>query len=111
LTALKTCERLICAYRILGNNYDNTLFKDLIKHCLKKSFTNAAEYADVVLDYIRSTPNIDLSKERFILKNNKYMLYGGEPSREIFLISLLYNNIILNVDYENIDYKKYLEFD
>lgn len=111
LTSLKTSERLLCAYRIMGNNYDRILFKDLIKQCIKKSFINASEYADVVLDYIRSNPDTDLSQQRFILKNNKYMLYGGEPSREIFLIALLYNNIILNVDYQDIDYNKYLEFD
>lgn len=111
LTSLKTCERLLSAYRVISKNCDKALFKSLINHCLKKSFINAAEYSDVVLDYIRSNPNLDLSKQRFNLKNNKYMLYGGEPSREIFLISVLYNNIMLNVNYEDIDYEKYLEFD
>lgn len=110
LTALKTCERLLCAYRVAAEKKETTLFKSLIDHCFKKAFLNASDYAAVVLDYVRSTPGLDLSLERFDLGNNKYMLYAGEPSREIFLISLLYNKIINNEEYGEIGYSTYFDF-
>lgn len=108
LTSLKTCERLLCALRVASSRKEVGLLRDLIKNCIKKAFQNAADYAKVVLDYVHSTPNIDLTLERFNLKNKKYMLYGGEPSREVFLSCLLYNKIMHKVDYKNIPYDKYL---
>ena len=51
----------------------------------------------------------DLSQERFSLKDGKYFLYAGEAVREIFLISLLYMNLVESTAYSNIDYDSYLE--
>jgi hypothetical protein len=110
LTAMKTCERLICAYRTSPPEKERILFRGLIDRCILMAFHRAAEYAGIVLDYIRSTPGLDLTQERFTFEDGTYMLYGGEPSREVFLISLLYQKVVQGVDFGDIDYSRYLIF-
>lgn len=112
LTSLKTCERLLCAYRVHRADKEAVLFKDLINHCMLKALNSSSSHAVKVLRYIASNPKADLSAIRFYVNEEKThdILYAGEASREIFISALLYNRIINNVDYHNIDYDKFFSF-
>jgi len=111
LTGLKTTERLLCAYRITPKHREKKLLRDLIDLFLIQSLKNSASYAKIILDFVDSKPDLDLSQERFFLENDRFMLFGGESTREPFLLSLLYHKIIHGIDYGDIDYKKYLIYD
>lgn len=114
LTGLKTTERLLCARRVdslLNSEKDSSrgLLQDLIRLCFHSSLKKCASYARIILDYVDSNDKLDLSQERFFLEDNKFMLFGGESSREPFLISLVYNKIINGIDYSDIDYSRYFK--
>ena len=109
LTGFKTTERLLCALRVSPQHKENILLRDLIKTCLLKSFHDCSAYSRVVLDFIETNNNLDLSEERFFLKNKKFMLFGGESSREPYLISLLYNKIMNEIEYENPGYEGFFK--
>ena len=109
LTDMKTTERLLCAYKIAKERGGDSFLKDLIASCMQKILKNTAMYADNILDFIAAHPGVDISLSR-IPDNGRYKLYAGEASREIFLISLLYNNIMNEVKYEDIDYRKFFRY-
>lgn len=107
LTDLKTCERLLCAFRAGAPENEVPFLKNLIDHALLRAFHVTAEYAEEILDAIMSTPDVNISAKTFVI-DNRPRNYAGEASREIFLIAILYNKIIRNIDYSNIDYKRFL---
>ena len=109
LTDFKTTERLLSAYRV-GKyiNKDLLLLKDLIDNCIVKAFHNTANYAKKIIKFINDNPNVKLTRKN--LENDKIKLqYSGESVREVFLIALLYNHIINDLDFKNINYQEYLE--
>jgi hypothetical protein len=109
LTALKAIERLLCAYRVAPSSRELILLRELIDRCLLAAFGKAAEYADAVLRHIVSHPGMDLRVQRMPADCAEgYLLFGGEASREVFLIALLYNNIVNGVEYSRIDYGRIL---
>lgn len=109
LTDMKTTERLICAYGIAKSRGGDEFLKKLITDCMYRISQNAAKYAETILDFIGTHPGIDLSLSR-IPDNGRYKLYAGEASREIFFLSLLYNNIVNGVSYEDIDYGNFFDY-
>ncbi|MBN2439813.1 MAG: hypothetical protein JXJ04_00650 [Spirochaetales bacterium] len=110
LTDMKTTERLICAYQITKKQgKEDTFLKNLIRDCMTKVFRNAAQYAETIIEFIETHPEADISLGR-IPDNGRYKLYAGEASRELFLISLFYQNVIRDVKYEEIDYHKFFDF-
>jgi len=109
LTDMKTTERLICAYEIAKKRGGDPFLKNLIIRCMHRIFLNAAKYADHILEFIQSHPEADISLGRIPVEKG-YKLYAGEASREIYLISLLYHNIVNGIRYEDIDYQKYFEY-
>ncbi len=115
LTGLKATERLLCALRVAPKigpeEKELLLLKDLVQLFLKQSFTNCASYSRIILDFVDSRPDLDLAQERFFLEDGKFMLFGGESTREPFLLSLLYSKIVNGVDYADINYGKYLIID
>ena len=76
---------------------------------MNRILKNAANYAHTIIEFIQSHPGVDLSLGR-IPDNGRYKLYAGEASRELFLLSLLYNNIINSVEYEDINYNKFFNY-
>lgn len=109
LTSMKTCERLISAYKISKSNNKQEL-KRIIDLSLIKSFKSASKYANLLFEYILSNPDADLSKERIETKEGKIWFFGGEAAREIFLIALYYNVVVNNADYKSINYKEFFEY-
>jgi len=109
LTDFKTCERLIRAFYIHPNERDSTLFHDLLDHMMFQAFLNSAEYAEKIVDYVDTNPEVDITKNRLSRKNGRPMLYSGEAMREIFLISLLYMYYVEKVDFEYMDYSSLFE--
>lgn len=109
LTDMKTTERLICAYGISKKKGGDDFLKKLIIKCFYRICQNASNYAESILEFISTHPGLDISLSR-LPDNGRYKLYAGEASREIFLISLLYHNIINGVNYEDIDYRKFLKY-
>ena len=109
LTAMKTIERLLCAYRVAPPTRERFLLKELVDRCLLSAFGKASEYADMVLRHIVSHPGIDLGAQRMEAERPEgYLLYGGEASREVFLIALIYNRVINGVEYAELDYGRIL---
>lgn len=109
LTDMKTTERLILAYSILQNKKEKAFLKNLIDKCILQIFKNASEYSENILDFIGNNPGIDMSLAR-LPDGDKFRLFSGEASREIFLISLLYNCFVNNIDFKNIQYDKFFIF-
>ena len=110
LTSMKTTERLLCAYRVSPKRKDKILLKDLIKHCVLEALKKSSIYSNKILDYVENNQKLDLIQEKFPLNKNDFLLWGGESSREIFLLALLYNKIINNIDYADIEYHDFFIF-
>jgi hypothetical protein len=109
LTDMKTTERLLSAYALSKNGKPDKVLRELIEKCMYTLFRNASKYADDMLNFISAHPEADLSLPR-IPDGKRYRLYAGEASREPFLISLLYNRIVNDTRYEDMEYEKYLAF-
>jgi len=109
LTDMKTTERLISAYPLITNKEIRSNLKDLIHRCLVRIAKGATKHSLTILDFLKSHPSTDLRDECFYL-NGKRLLYAGEPSREVFFISLLYHKFVLGTDYHDIDYARFLRY-
>jgi hypothetical protein len=110
LTDMKTTERLLCAYNVKKRQGKEDVFlKQLIFDCINQILMNAAQYAENIIEFIETHPEADLSLGR-IPDKGRYKLYAGEASRELFFLSLLYNNIINGIEYKDINYRKFLQY-
>lgn len=109
LTDMKTTERLISAYPLITNKETQSNLKGLIHQCLVQIAKGAAKYSLTILDFLKSHPLTDLRNESFYLKG-KRLFYAGEPSREVYFISLLYNRFILGTDYQDTDYARFFKY-
>ena len=104
LTALKTCERLLCAYRIDDRHPRvKASLLALIHSSLASSFDRAREYAVEVLAAVDANPGVDLSQPKVEI-GGRIFLYAGESSREPLLAALLYRNMVTDVEYGDTDY-------
>jgi hypothetical protein len=112
LTSLKTCERLLCALRVAPPEKETVLLRDLIERSMHQALCSASPYARKVRQHIAENPHADLAAVRFFLDEAKTqdLLYASEAAREVFLASLLYNRIVNDVPYRQIDYAKHLKF-
>ena len=104
MTAFKTCERLLSAYRIDSRHprVRATLLA-LIHKALVKSFDQTRKYGEETLAMVDAHPNLDLSQPKLELQE-RTVLYAGEASREPLLIALLYRNMVQGVPYRDTDY-------
>jgi len=116
LTDMKTCERLLCAYKLITENeiegygdQEKKSLRRLIDNCAYSILQHAAQYGDQVLVFVDEHPDVDLAKGR-IESNGKVILYGGEASREPFLFALLYLNFVEKVPFRKIDYTRFLSY-
>jgi hypothetical protein len=109
LTDMKTTERLISAYPLITNKEIKSNLKDLIHRCLVQINKGATNHSLTIFDFLKSHPSADLRNESLYL-NGRRLLYAGEPSREVFFISLLYNKFILGTDYQDIDYTRFFKY-
>jgi hypothetical protein len=112
---MRTIERLLCAY-IVGEkiNMDTNYIKDLINEKLYLLFKYLSISNEELIAYINKL-DLDLSDESLLFinekeKNRLLKKYSAESSRELFLLALLYNNIINKVDYKDIEYNKFLDY-
>ncbi len=109
LVDIKAIERLISAYSLTTNKEMQSNLKDLINHCFVQAAHDAAKYNRMVLKYFKSHPSSDM-RFLFIHPDNRRTVYGGEASREVYFISLLYNKFILGTDYQDIDYARFFDY-
>lgn len=109
LTDMKTTERLISAYPLITDKKIKSNLKDTIHRCLVRIAKGATQHSHTILDFLKLHPSTDLRSESLYSKG-KRMLYAGEASREVYFISLLYNKFLLGIDYQNIDYARFLKF-
>jgi hypothetical protein len=109
LVDMKTIERFISAYSLITNKEMQSNLKDLIDRCLVQAVHNATKYNRVILEYFKSHPSTDM-RSVLIYRNDIPKWYGGEGSREMYFLSLLYNKFILGTDYSDIDYARFFEY-
>jgi len=102
LTALKTCERLLCAYRTLGGAEDGKLLA-LLNRSLARSLEKTRDYGRKVLDIVEHRPELDLSLPKIQL-GAKQILFSGEANREPLLAALLYQRMVKGIPYSETDY-------
>jgi hypothetical protein len=102
LTALKTCERLLCAYRVspVAAQWD---LRGAVHRVLVKSLEQAQRYAQDVLDLAARHPHLDWSQPKFRL-GSQTVLFCGEACREPLLAALLYQNIVRGIPFAETDY-------
>ena len=112
LTALKTCERLLCGLRVAPDGTDTRLLRDLVERSVHAAFRAATPHANKVRQYVAEHPEADLAAIRFFTNKEKTrdILCAGEAARECFLLSLLYNRIINDVPYADVDYARVLRY-
>jgi hypothetical protein len=108
MTAFKTCERLLSAYRIDRRHprVKATLLA-LIHKALVRSFDQTRNYSEDTLATVDAHPNLDLSQPKLEL-GNRTVLYAGEASREPLLIALLYRKMVQDVPYRDTDYSLFV---
>ncbi len=109
LVDMKTIERFISAYSLTTSKEMQSNLKDLVNRCFVQTAHDAAKHNRMVLKYFKSHPSSDM-RSIFIYPNNRREVYGGEASREVYFISLLYNKFILGIDYRDIDYARFFEY-
>lgn len=102
LTAFKTCERLLCAYRTLDGEEHEELRK-LLDQSMARSLSKTREYACKVLNIVKEHPRLDLSQPKLQI-GDKQILFSGEASREPLLASLLYQHMVRGTPYLKTDY-------
>lgn len=113
LTALKTCERLLCALRVQPDAIIEGLpLADLLQRSALRALALAANHARRVREQIATTPGLDLAAIRFFTdpSHTRDLLYAGEASREPFLWALLHGRIVDGRPYDQIDYGEFLDF-
>ena len=104
MTAFKTCERLLSAYRIDRRHPRvRAALLALIHKALARSLDQTRKYAEETLATVDAHPNLDLSQPKLEL-GDQTVLYAGEASREPLLIALLYRNMVQDVPYGDTDY-------
>jgi hypothetical protein len=116
LTSMKAIERLIMAYSILKDIKNAQSLKSIINKCFLKLFIKISDDSENKINFIKSNPKIDISQKKFtqtIKESNnqvKEIIYAGEGSRELFLLSSLYSFLINKINFNKINYSKYLMF-
>ncbi len=108
-TDMKTIERLISVYSLTTNKVMQNNIKDLINHCFVQTAHDTAKYNRHVREYFRSHPSTDM-RSVYIYPDDFRQWYGGEASREVYFISLLYNKFILGIDYRDINYARFFGY-
>ena len=111
LTSLKTIERLLMAYTLGPLENEKTFLKELINNALVQIFQNITVYSQKILNMIQNNPQIDISQLKLNIpgKDDQSMMYAGEASRELFLIALIYNKVIMDTDYKDIRYGAFFQ--
>ena len=113
LTALKTCERLLCALRVQPDAATRGLsLPELLQRSVHGALARAAVHAQTLRKHIAQTPGLDLAAIRFFTDaaHTRDLLYAGEASREPFLWALLHAHVIDGRPYGEIDYGEFLDF-
>jgi hypothetical protein len=106
---MKTTERVISAYSLTTNKEMQSNLRDLINCCLVQTTHDTAKCYREVQEYLRSHPLTDM-RTVFIRPKGNLRWYGGEATREVYFLSLLYNKFILGTDYGDIDYARFFEY-
>jgi len=108
LTDLKTVERLVCGYSVLAEEQRRRDLKERIHAALARTCQDAAAQGHRVLAYLKAHPETDM---RITHSDNKTVpAWAGEYCREGYLLSLLYNAMVLGTDYRDIDYARFLRY-
>ncbi len=102
MTSFKTCERLLCAYRLVDEKKKETL-RVLIDNCVAKSLFMAKDYATTLLKILDDNPGVDLSIPKYKVGDRTYF-FGGESIREPLVIGALYREFVEGVPYAETDY-------
>ena len=123
LTGFKTCERLLAAHRVAGFDCGNarvghattcrskdgaSTSRAQIDATLAASLMHLKRYAKQTLDFVAEHPELDRGSPKLEL-GDKTMLYAGEGAREPLLIALLYQNIVGQTPFSEIDYSIFSE--
>jgi hypothetical protein len=106
---LKTTERLVSAYALTTDRETRSHLKNLIHGYLVRCVHEAAAYSRFIVDFLKSHPSTDL-RDIFFFSGDKRILYGGEASREVYFMSLLYNKYVLGMDFQDIDYARFFQY-
>jgi hypothetical protein len=110
LMAFKTIERLMSAYHLITDTQLKEYLEDLIHRSFVEAFKLGATYSQRKLGYFETRPSIDIRSIWLSLNEQRSILYGGEKSREVFFVSLLYNKFILGTDYRDIEYARFFKY-
>ncbi len=99
LTALKTCERLLCALRV-SDPAERPALRSLLDASLARALSATRENSTLVLETIAGDPSIDLSPHVVDLPSGR-LFFSGEACREPMLAALIYRQVIDGVPYDS----------
>ncbi len=108
-TDLKTTERLVAAYPLVGDKEKQRDLEDLIHRCMVRICLHAAEHGRRIKAYWELHPATDM-RTVSLRDTQKNLPYSGEASRELYLFALLYNKFVQGVDYRDIDYAMFFQY-
>lgn len=108
LMGFRTVERLLCAYRVCPDAERRRRLRDCARRGLVATFRSCAVRSAMLLHVLRTQPAPDPGSESLPLPDGRQMPFSGPDTREIYLLSLLYQSIIGAWDAPVPEYDRFL---